>query len=234
MAVTPASSGLAWVVLIAALVFAIVGLVKKGAKKGLALAAVIIAPVAWIISIIVFFVSIATGVGTEIQNSLDEPVDGSSQVADDVTGDEEAEAEVPAEEVAESTPGVGDTITNNEDVSFTVTQVKCGIKEAGEKYLEEKAAGQFCRVKFTIKNGSTDSISIYGDDVSALLGEATYDVSSSTINKFGDDYFGTEINPGLSAKSVVYFDMPSKTKPDFIKYVPTFSFFTDDILIAVK
>ncbi|GIF66628.1 hypothetical protein Ais01nite_46630 [Asanoa ishikariensis] len=98
---------------------------------------------------------------------------------------------------------------------FTVKAPKCGVAEVGDKYLNEKAQGQFCLVTVTVKNigdkpqtFSDSSQKAFGaDDVeySADSGAAIY------ANKNADTLF-TEINPGNKVTGVVVFDIPKKAK----------------------
>lgn len=217
------AAGIAWLPCAAAIVLAIVALVKKSQPRGLAIAAIIAAPIAWLIAIIVAVASIAGGISTAIDQVDDAP--SSASQPDETPTDEGTDAPAQA--------AIGDTVTNDDGVAFTVTDVTCGLAKAGEnEFLEEKANGQFCEVKFTVENGSSDSINVSASDVTGSIGDATYD-SNTTVSKFADDYFSTDINPGLSAKCVVYIDIPKDKALEFITYSPLFSF-GGDVVVAVS
>lgn len=213
-------AGFAWLPCLAAIVLAIIALVRRSRLRGLAIAGIVVAPIAWLIAIIVAVASIASGIGTAIDQVDDAP---SSASQPDDSGDGGAGVHEAA---------VGDTVTNDDGVSFTVTKITCGLAKAGDnEFLEEKANGQFCEVKFTVDNGSSDSITVTASDVTGSIGDAKYE-SNTTASKFGDDYFSTDINPGLSSNCVVYIDIPKDKQLDFITYSPLFSFGGDIVVKA--
>lgn len=219
-----AAPGIAWLVCAAAIVVAIIALVKRRQPRGLAIAAIIAAPIAWLIAIIVAVASIASGVGQAIEESDDAPTSASQP--------DNADPETDAPDAPQEAT-IGDTITNDDGVSFTVSKIRCGLKTAGDnQFLKEKASGQFCEIKFIVENGSTDSINVSASDVTGSIGDSTYD-SNTTASKFGDDYFSTDVNPGLSAKCVVYIDIPKDQKLEFITYDPLFSF-GGSVVVAVS
>lgn len=218
LAVLPPTSGLAWLILIPALVFGIVGLTRKGRKKGTSIAAVIIAPIGWLISIVVFVVSLALG-NSAFQEGFNDP---QGALGEDTTTGQVDEPNVP---------GVGDTVTSSDGVSFTVNAISCGLAGAGEGFLEEKAKGEFCEVKFTLLNGTDDALNASSYDITAAIGPAEYE-TSSIANTFGGDSFGTDINPGLSAECVVYFDVPAGVALDTVTYSGLLSFDTPLVVEA--
>jgi len=247
-------AGSTWFFAVGAIVFAIIALVQKRQPKWMALVAIIVAPIAWIIAIIVVVASIATGVGAAIDDAADAPVTVQTAPAVDEPTDDPSEEAAPAEEepaeeepaeeepatdepseepAEESSVGIGDTVTNDDDVSFTVTKVTCGLDTVGEQFLEEEAKGEFCEVKFTMANGSKDSVNVSSSDVTAQIGDATYD-SNATSNQFGGDYFLTDINPGLSADCVMYFDVAKGKKLDTVTFDPPFSLFTSAVVVDVS
>lgn len=219
-AIVPASSGIAWLLLIPAIVIGIVALVKKAQPRWAALVAVIVAPIAWLISIIVFLVAAAAGITGAINDARDDRPVPSSE-SSDVTEEEDAEPALP---------GIGDTVTSRDGVSFTVTSQTCGLTSIGESFLAETAKGEFCEIRFTVVNGTDDSLSLSSYDVKGKIGKAEYDTSSSN-NRFGDDYFGTDVNPGLTADSVVYFDVPAGSTLESITYSGLLSFDTPLVIV---
>jgi len=223
LGIIPPTSGIAWILLIPAIVLAIIGLTRKGKKKGTSLAALIIGIVGWIVAIIVFLVSALFLVGDAITSAVDDVESGSES-------SETATEEVPEEAVL---PALGETVTTDEGNSFAITAVTCGLGNIGSEYLENIPSGQFCEVRFTLANGSDEPFSVYASDVSATIGTATYDSDEGVQNTFGGDYFGTEINPGLSIEGIMYFDIPVDKAIETITYKPTFSF-DQPIVVAVS
>ena len=217
LGVVPPSSGLAWLLLIPAVVLGIIGVTRAGKKKGTSIAAIIIGAVGWLVSIIVFVVSTAVGLGSALDVANNAPLPSKP---------DSSQEDAPA---APSVAGIGDTVTSGQGISFTVASVTCGLATVGESFLEETAKGQFCQVMFTIANGGDDSISLSSYDIKANIGDAEYETSSSN-NKFGDEYFSTDINPGLSAVGVVYFDIPAGTVLSTVQYAGLLSF--DDTLVV--
>lgn len=227
LAVLPPTAWIAWLPLVTGIVLGIVALVRRSGMKGLAIAAIIVGAVGWLIAILVSIGSFVSGVG----DALDDPPPAVTQPDDQPGGGEE---DPPAqEEEEESTEaGIGETVTNADGVSFTVDSVTCGITTAGPEFLQETASGQFCEVGFTVDNGSNEAISVYASDVTATIGEAEYE-ANSTISQVGEDYFATDVNPGLSTQGKVYIDIPADAALDYITYDPLFSFLTGPVIIRV-
>lgn len=218
LGVIPATAGLAWLLLLPAAILSIVSLAKKGTKKGRATAALITATIGWIVAVIVALVAIVGGANQAI-NTPDAP-----SVSD--------EGSAPEEPVIEEA-AIGDTVTNDDGVSFTVSAITCGIPVAGPEFLSETASGQFCEIKFTLFNGSNDAVYISSSDVTGTIGEATYDANTS-VSQFGDNYFGTDVNPGLGIDCVVYIDIPADGALDSISYHPIFGFLTDGVTVRAS
>jgi hypothetical protein len=216
-AILPPTSGLAWILLIPAVVLGIIGLNKKGQKKGTSLAALILGVVGWILSIIVFFASAVSLLGSAVDSAGDPP----AVTSPDGQTDEVADA-----------AGIGDTVTSGEGVSFTVNAVTCGLATVGESFAEETAKGEFCEVKFTLLNGTDESINVSGYNFTGAIDTAEYD-SNSVANKFGEDYFATDVNPGLSTDGAIYFDIPVGSALDTVTYAGLFTF-DDDLTIKVS
>ena len=217
MAVIPPTSGFAWIILLAATILGIVGVTRKGQKKGTSIAAMILGVVGWIVSIVVFFISAAVGISA----ALDEADDAPAVSAPDSSSEGEAAPAV-----------IGDTVTDAANVSFTVNAMKCGLTVGGKDPFDEKPKGEFCQVDLTIANGSSDSISLSGLDFAAFIGESKYD-TESIANMFDDDYYGTDVNPGLSAKGTIFFDVPAGATLDTVQFQQLFSF-EDPLVIKVS
>ena len=106
----------------------------------------------------------------------------------------------------------------DEGYQFTVTKINCGARRVGDQYSGEKAQGQFCLVTMRIKNVGKDPIT-FSDQNQALVDTkgSTYspDDEAWVYVDDSDDIWG-EINPGNTLKTVVPFDVPKKTKPDYL------------------
>jgi len=223
LGVIPPTSGLAWLLLVPAIVLGIVGLARKGRPKALALTGLIVGVVGLIVAIIVAAVTFFAAVGDAVSKSLDAPSTASS--ADAGTGSSAAPAAKEAK--------IGDTVTNSDGVAFTVNSIQCGIAHAGNSITGADAKGQFCEVKFNVKNGGSKEITVISSDLTGYIGASEYDVDTSTISTFGGDYFSTSINPGLAADCDVFIDIPAGQALDYIKFKPAFSF-ADGVTVSAK
>jgi hypothetical protein len=224
-AIIPPTSFIAWLPALVAIVLAIIGLTRKGQKKGTSIAAIIVAPVAWVIAIVVALTATLFAVGDAIDDAGNAPSSGTSIEEPTAGADEEADAEAPAE------AGIGDAVVNGDGVTFTITGMTCGIATAGEAPFDSEATGEFCEVKVSIDNASTDPITVSGSDVTGFIGEASYEADSMT-SKFGEDLFLTEVNPGLSTDGVLYFDVPAGQQLELVELSTLFGF--DSVTVRVS
>lgn len=221
LGVIPATSGLAWLLLVPAIILGIVGLARRGRPKALALAGLIVGVVGLIVAIIVAAVTFFAAVGDAVSKSLDAPTSASS-------ADAGSSASAAAKEAK-----IGDTVTNSDGVAFTVNSIQCGIAHAGDQYTGEDAKGQFCEVKFTVQNGGSKEITLIPSDLTGYIGSNEYDVDGSTVSTFGGDYLSTSVNPGLSAACDVFIDIPAGQALDYVKFKPAFSF-ADGVTVSAK
>ncbi len=216
--VIPATAGAAWAFAITAIVLAIIALVRGSGPKWMSFVGIGLAVLGWIIGIIL----VVAGLGHAISTAIDSPAPG--------TADSPAATASPTQDAE---PTVGQTITNNKKISFTVNSVTCGIATAGPEFFTETAKGQFCEVKYTIANGSTDKISLFASDLTGKIGAATYDVDDGIISTFDGHAISTDVNPGLSSDADVYIDIPAGAKLDSLVYQPQFSLFTSPVTVKV-
>ncbi len=226
LAVSPIGAGIAWLVLIPAIVLAIIALVKGKQPKWMPLTAVIVAPIAWIIAIAVA----ATAFSAGLSSAINDMPDTSTQAP--AAGTTESAAPTVADGTKEGDATIGQTVTNNKGVAVTFTAVTCGLAQAGPEFLVETAKGQFCEVKYSVNNGSKDKISLFSSDVTGLIGDLTYD-ADGTVSTFGGDYFTTDLNPGLATDAVVYIDIPADKALNYVVFHPQFGIFTDEIRVKV-
>ena len=232
LGVIPGASFLAWLPAIAAIILAIIALVKKGAPKKAAVAAIIIAPIAWLIAIIVSIALIASGAGSSIEEGFNDGLE--STQSDSPSSEAPIDPAEPSEEPADDGEArIGETLTNNDGVSVTFTSVTCGIAVAGPEFLEETAKGQFCEVRLQVQNGSDAQISLYSSDITGRIGTAEYE-SNTIASSFGGESFYTDLNPGLGTEGVVFIDIPADAALEYVVYRPLWSFLTDEIRVKVE
>lgn len=86
--------------------------------------------------------------------------------------------------------------------------MECGLASAGSGYRTATPAGTFCRVDFTVLNGSDRTIDVSSRILTGRIGSAYYDADSST-SSFGGESYSREVNPGLSVAATVYVDVPA-------------------------
>ena len=228
LAVIPPTSFIAWLPAVAAIILGIVGLTRKGQKKGTSIAAISIAVIAWIIAIVIATATALSAVGTAIEEAEAAPT-----AAAPAPAEEEPAAEAPAEEApASEEAGIGTAVTSESGVAYTVSAMQCGLTTAGEEFLSETAAGQFCEVRATVANNGSETLNFSASNVKGYIGQASYEVNN-TVSKFGDDLFATDINPGLSADVVIYIDIPADSTLELIEFSELFSL-DDSVVIRVS
>lgn len=218
MAFLPATAGLAWLITLPALVLGIVGLTRRGATKATSILAIILATVAWLISIVAALSFLAAGVSDAVGEADKAPT------VTEVDGDT-----APAEGTREA--GIGDVVTTENGVDFSVSGMECGLATADNGYSDEKASGQFCAVSFTVSNQGTDALDFSSSSLTGYIAEAKYD-AEVMVGHFGNDstIYAT-LNPGLSAKGLMYFDVPAPL--ELVKFTDALVF-GDEVAVSVK
>jgi hypothetical protein len=215
LAVTPASP-IAWVFAIPAIVLGIVGLTRKTKGKGTSIAGLTVGAVAWLVSIIVTVVLAASAVVNDENSTTVTRGSGSTHTS-----------------APSKTAGIGDTVTNSDGVAFTVNSVTCGLKSAPDDiYGTDKPTGQFCQVKFTVKNGSTSSIDLDSTSVTGHIGKSSYDADDKT-DRYGSDTYLSSLNPGLTIACIVYLDIPKAQKLTSVELGPSDSFGIGNVTVNV-
>lgn len=227
LAVLPPTAWIAWIFIVPAIILAIIALAKKSRPRGLPIAAIIVAPVSWIIAIVVALAGFAGGVSDAVRHAASDLPSAMSSA--DSSG---AASGTDASGQKLSDVAVGQTVTNDDGIAFTVTSVACGIPSAGESFSKEDAKGQFCEVKFHIKNGSNKSLNVSDYDIKGLIGTAEYDPTSG-VSVFGGGPISADVNPGLEVDATVYIDIPKDVKLDYVQYNPLWSFFTTPVKVKV-
>jgi hypothetical protein len=102
------------------------------------------------------------------------------------------------------------------DFQYTVHKVKCGISKVGDKFLNARAQGSFCRVDLTVKNVTRSAHTFHADGLVKARDSTGREFSpSGEANIYGNKDgagFLDEINPGNQVRSFVYFDVPKGAK----------------------
>lgn len=198
-AVIPIASGFTWLPASAAIVLAIIGLTRRGRPKRFALTGLVVAVVAWLVAVIVTVVMVVAGVGAGIQDGID----GLDDPIPDAT--------------ASDPVSLGEQVSTADGIGFTVSAVQCGLASTGGDFFDEKPQGEWCRIDYTVSNGTATSVSLLSGDVTAYAAGSAYKADDAT-GRFGDDYFITDLNPGLSADCVVFVDVPAGTVLDTVGF----------------
>lgn len=152
------------------------------------------------------------------------------------TTEAEAQAdEAGAAEEAAAELGIGDEALDGK-FAFTVSKVKCGVKEVGDEFLNQKAQGQFCLVTLSVKNiGDESQIFDAGSQKGITSTGATVDAdgSASLYANENADSFLTEINPGNSLEDViVVYDIAKDQELTTLELHD--SIFSDGVLVSAK
>ncbi|WP_186329505.1 DUF4352 domain-containing protein [Agrococcus jejuensis] len=242
---THVTAFLTWIPAGIAIVLAVIALVKRAQPRWLPITAIVVAPLAWLIAIVVAVSGIAllASGASEAAPTVAAPT---SQEPEPVAVAESSPSQEPVADVTpEPTPTqqpvaepapvveddgtgfVGETLTNEDNISFTVTGARCGIPYVGDQYFGDAALGQFCEVTGTIANWSDDAIYLYGGDFAGQIAGAEYEASSQTL--IAGSRFGMDVNPGLTVDVVLYYDVPATTNLEHVSYSDSWSFFTSEL-----
>jgi len=196
-AILPPTNAISWLVLLAALIVGIVGLTRKGQKKATSVIAVVLSVVFWVVSVIVGIGLIASGVADAINSppSASEPDAGSESGGTDEPG--------------ETSAGIGDSVTVD-GVTVTLSSVEVGVAPPND-FIVSEVRGELVAVTMSMNNGSDDAVAISTSSVQGFIGSAEYEAAAVFGSDSGEWYIFEEINPGLTANFVAYFDVPAGT-----------------------
>jgi hypothetical protein len=189
------TAGIAWILLLPALILGVVALTLKNRRKGAALAAVIIALVAFVLSFVGFRLPLGgdgQAVGSGVLNNsgvnpLSTLTGGSGQLA--------------------STGGTGGgTTTTPDGVTVDVGSVDCHTPLATVTGLN--ITGEVCTVSVVVTNNGEDVVNIDGSAITADADGNGYLVDAS----LGDDALvDLQVDAGQSSGGLVYVNVPSGT-----------------------
>ena len=125
-------------------------------------------------------------------------------------------SESQAPETTESAAlGLGDQAVDGK-FTFTITGVKCGIKKVGDKYLNKKPQGQFCRVSLTVKNTGDEAQTMFADNqklFDAQDREFSADTSAMIYDGEKANTWIEDVNPGNTLEGSLLFDLPKDATP---------------------
>jgi nitrogen fixation/metabolism regulation signal transduction histidine kinase len=194
-------------------VFAIVSIVavaKKNVAKTVPVISLILSVLAGIVAIIV---SIVTALA--VVSSV------ASTVADDTTTT-----------IDEATGGIGQAVTTEEGIAFTVDAVTCALPTYTSLFgTDETALGQFCELQFTVVNNGDKEAGIFPNYVGGLIGTTEF-AADSMLSSFADGSGAVTLNPGLSTSGVAIVDIPVDQALEAVTF--TDGLFSGDIAVLVK
>jgi hypothetical protein len=161
-------------------------------------------PWVWVIGVIAFIVvvSLASG-GTDTDTGT---AGGGTQQA--AGGGGESQPKAGGAKVA----GIGDPAADGQ-FTFTVNDFECGLKKVGPGFLAERAQGQFCVARMSVKNTGDQAQTLDASSQFAYIAGKEYEAEGGI---YSDESFFLEniINPGNKVKGIVAWDVPKGKKPD--------------------
>ncbi|ANF32619.1 hypothetical protein A0130_13920 [Leifsonia xyli] len=213
LGIIPFAAWFAWLLFVPSVILAVRSLTRRDGGRGMSIASLIIVGVGWLISLVM-------GLGSfgALSQSRD-PAPAAAPPATTATPSASPSAPSPTPPPAPSAsplPGVGQTVTSRAGVGFTVTAVQCGLDAQDGVIDTITPKGQFCRLDFTVANGSPQPQDLTRWDIYGYIGKSRYEAEDQ-LGRFGDSYFSTTVNPGLSVPCTVYFDVPPGASLDRVK-----------------
>lgn len=124
---------------------------------------------------------------------------------------------------------IGETVTNSNNVEFTVLEVK-NTKKIGFSSTD----GNFIAILIKIYNGGEKSWFQNPNNCTLLLNKSKFDYSTATY-ELSDSMSGLDdINPGISRTVSIVFETPTTTKNDrYILQLKGFSLIDDGVKIVL-
>jgi hypothetical protein len=216
LGVLPFAAWFAWLLFVPALIITIRVLVKRQPGKGKSTAAIIIVGIGWLISLVMGLGSFGALAGNP-ESQTAAPV---TRTAPFTTSASPFVTPAPTTSAPPTFPGLGQAVTSRAGVSFTVTGAQCGLGAQDNVFGNAVPKGQFCKIDFVVANGSAQPQDVSNYDVYGYIANARYQ-AETTLGKFGDDYYSTTVNPGLSVPCTVFFDVPPGASLDRVKLITT-------------
>jgi Domain of unknown function (DUF4352)/Protein of unknown function (DUF2510) len=142
-------------------------------------------------------------------------------------------ATTPAAPKQPALPKLGSKVRDGK-FEFTVTGLKCGIKQVGSQYLNTKAQGEFCQLSLKITNIGDEPQTMFADNQEAfdVKGRKFSPDSEASIYDDNSQVLWEEINPGNTVKGKVFYDVPKGTK--LVKVELHDSAFSGGVEVALK
>jgi len=192
----------------------------------------------WAIAIIILFAIAGGGDETApVENASDTGAEEKVEASTEPKAEEKVEpkAEEKAEpKVEEKVAGIGEAITVG-GVEFTVNGSKTAKNVGGE--YGQTSQGTYLLLDVTVKNVGNEAITTDASFFKLISGEKTFDADSSAgIYANPDtDFFYEQVNPDLSAKGYVVFDVSDEVlaNTELMLQVQTGFFGTETGLIKI-
>ncbi|CAN5224580.1 hypothetical protein BH09ACT5_BH09ACT5_17000 [soil metagenome] len=191
------TAGIAWILLLPALILGAVALTLKNRRKGAALAAVIIALVALVLSFVGFRLPLGAdgqAIGAGVVNNA-----GVNPLST-LTGGSGGAGQLA------NTGGGGATSTSADGVTVAVDNVDCHTPLATVTGLN--ITGEVCAVSVVVTNNGSDVVNIGTDDITANAGGTGY-VADASLGE--DSLVDLQVGAGESSTGLVYVNVPSGT-----------------------
>jgi hypothetical protein len=188
------TAGIAWMLLLPAIVLGVVGLTRKNRRKGTSLAAIIVAVVALILSLVGFRLPVGIGGASDggpgiLNNSGVNPF---SVITDGLTP-----GGSPGEVGGSTVDGTGGLVVG-------VTSVDCHTPLATVTGLN--ITGEVCAVTIDVTNNGSDVVNIDSSNVTANVDGNGYladaDLADGAV-------LSADVGSGESASGIVYVNLPS-------------------------
>ncbi|MGO4534397.1 DUF2510 domain-containing protein [Leifsonia sp. 2MCAF36] len=217
LGVIPFAAWFAWLLFVPALILAIRVLVQRRPGRGQSTSAIIVVGVGWMISLVMGLGSFgALADNPESQANVPTVASSTPSASATPASPTPPSTSTPTVPASPQTPGIGQAVTNRAGVSFTVTGAQCGLGAQDNVFGDVAPKGQFCKVDFVVANGSTGPQVLTTTDVYGYIGNGRYQAETN-LGTFGDDFYSTTVNPGLSVNCTVFFDVPSGASLDRVK-----------------
>ncbi len=175
----------------------------------------------WVVGgIVAFFVivAIATGGGDKDKEESAAAPTTTQAAANGASVAAVAPAEAP-KETKSSNPGIGEEVRDGK-FGFVVTGIETGLTTIGDNpYLQEQAEGQFVLVHVEITNTSDKPQAYFGSNQTLIdtEGREFTNNTMAAINIDAETAIGGDINPGITRKTTIVFDIPTSATPKEIE-----------------
>ena len=117
----------------------------------------------------------------------------------------------PTRQSVKSAAGVGDAVRDGKFQFVVPAAPRCGVARVGDTYVNQKAQGQFCLVKVTVKNIG-DEAQLFDSSSQKAFNSAHQEYSAdggaAIYANSGNETFLNQINPGNSVNGTLVFDIP--------------------------